>query len=85
MTVECKFVGGPLDGKIGNVSGLHQCQIFFDTRQRQVFCYNRIDELVYVFEREISAGLTKNYDVSFEKFSGSAPGKNTVESFKVDK
>lgn len=78
MTIKVKFALGPLDGKVANVRDLPQCQIFFDIRQKQVFCYNRIDELVYVYEQEVSQALTEQYDKALEKFG---KGGESVESW----
>lgn len=68
MTIRCKFVGGPMQGMDGHVRDLPQCQIFFDERQRLVYCYNRVDETVYMMEEDVSKALTAQYDVAFEKF-----------------
>lgn len=68
MTVRVLFDGGPLHGQFGHVENLPQCQIFFDERQRLVYCYNRCDELCYVYEAAVSKALSDQYDKAYEKF-----------------
>lgn len=81
MTIKVKFLGGPLDGMTANVLNLPQCQIFFDQRQRQVHCYNRVDELVYEENLVASVGLTDKYDEAFAKFGGT---NKSIDSFDRD-
>lgn len=81
MTIKVRFENGPLHGKTANVNGLPQCQIFFDQRQRQVYCYNRTDELVYTENLVYSVNLTQIYDQAFAKFGGT---EKSIESFDAD-
>jgi len=69
MAVECKFIGGPMDGLIGAVSSLVQCQVFFDERGQKVYLYNRIDELVYEYHPDVSRALSLRYDEAREKLA----------------
>lgn len=78
MTVPCKFVGGPLDGQTHQVAVLLQCQIIFQPAKRLIWVYNRIDELVYVFEPVVSQSLTKDYDKAFIKLGAGTAAENTI-------
>jgi hypothetical protein len=70
IPIRVKFQGGPLHDLTALVISLPQCQIHFDQRQRQVFCYNRTDELVYELEVSVSKALTEQYDIAYHKFGG---------------
>lgn len=78
MTIPVVFVGGPLHEQIGNLSSLEQAQIFFDKNKRSVLCYNRVDELIYQYEPDVSKALTDQYDEAFSKFGETG---NAVESW----
>lgn len=82
MTVIVRFDGGPLHNLRARVSSLPQCQIFFDSRNQSVFCYNRVDELVYEFEPSVSRALTERYNETLEKFGidGSSVSSWNIET-----
>lgn len=68
MSIQVVFNEGPLHDMKARVTDLPALQIFFDKRQRAVYCYKKINETVYVFLPEVSQGLTDIYDKTYAKF-----------------
>lgn len=68
MTIDCSFIGGPMDRMIGKCSSLPQLQVFVDKRTGDKIVYKRTDEVTYEYDIDMSKASQLTEDFSVEKW-----------------